>query len=141
MPFHSINHICQWVQMKTWGIESIEALGDYVILDMRYKKKRINLLMHARLHTFSSQYCVNNVGIDLEHIELRKLFSKYHLSNIWTARKLNGLLLNMTKVDNTVEEANKKTHKSPLPRVQEDHEALQRRCVHRAGRQRHLAGH
>lgn len=102
----------QWVQMKTWDIESVEAQGDYVIIDMKYKKDHVNLLMHVRGHTFSYQYCVHHAGPDAKHFELEKLFSNYKLSNIWTARKLNGLLLNMTKYNCAVEEANKKK-KSP----------------------------
>ena len=101
-----------WVQMKTWEIESIEPQGDYVILDLKFKKDHVNLHMHFQYHRFSHLYAVNNAGEEAKHFELSKLFTNFNLSALWTSRKLNQLLLNMTKYNAAVEEANKKK-KSP----------------------------
>ena len=105
----------QWVQMKTRGIQSIEAQGDYVILNLKYKKDHVNLHMHYQYHTFSYQYAVHNTGQDAKHFELTKMFKDYNLSALWTARKLNQLLFNMTKYNTAVEEANKKKNSPRKP--------------------------
>ena len=102
----------QWVQMKTWEIESVEAQGEYVILDMKNKKDHINLLLHFQKHTFSYIYATNNVVEEAKHFDLDALFSKYALSPYWTARKLTALALNISKYNSVVTEANKKK-KSP----------------------------
>ena len=68
--------------MKTWEIESIEAQGDFVILDMKNKKDHINLLLDFRRHTFSHTYAQNNIVDDAKHFDLVNLFSKYSLSSI-----------------------------------------------------------
>lgn len=101
-----------WVQMKTWEIESIEAQGEYEILDMKYKKDRVNLLVHYRRHPFSYPYAVNHAGEDAKHFNLQTHFSNYQPTPHWPARKLNGLILNLTKYNSAVQEANKKK-KSP----------------------------
>ena len=101
----------QWVQMKTWEVESIEAQGDYVILDMKNKKDHINLLLEYRRYSFSYTYAENNVVADAKHF-LKDLFTKYSLSSYWTARKLSALSLNISKYNSAVSEANKKK-KSP----------------------------
>src|ERR1700737_496874 len=98
--------------MKTWEIESVEAQGEYVILDMKNKKDHINLLLHFQKHTFSYIYATNNVVEDAKHFDLDALFSKYALSPYWTARKLTALALNISKYNSVVTEANKKK-KSP----------------------------
>ena len=101
----------QWVQMKTWEIEAIEAHKEYVSLDMK-KKDHINLLLNFMKHIFSHTYAQNNVVEDAKHFDLEGLFTKYTLSPLWTARKLTALALNISKYNSVVSEANKKK-KSP----------------------------
>lgn len=78
----------QWVQTKNWEIESAEAQGDFVILDMKNKKDHVNLLLNYLLHPFSYAYACNNVASDTKHFNLDALFTKYALSQHWTARKV-----------------------------------------------------
>ena len=102
----------QWVQMMFWEIASIEAQGDYVIIDLKLEKDHINLYLHYKDHTFSHVYAQMNVSEDAKHFDLPSIFSKYALSPYWTARKVTSLLVNITKFNSVVAEANKKK-KSP----------------------------
>src|ERR1700737_507232 len=102
----------QWMQTKNWEIESVEAQGDFVILDMKNKKDHINLLLNYLLHPFSYVYACNNVASDAKHFNLDALFTKFTLSQHWTARKLTALTLNILKFNSVAAEANKKK-KSP----------------------------
>ena len=98
----------QWVQMVSWEIKSIEAQGEYVILDMKFKKDHINLLLNYMKNTFSHTYIQNNVVKEAKHYDLEGLSTKYTLSPFWTARKLTTLALNISKYNSVVTEANKK---------------------------------
>ena len=57
----------QWVQMKTWEIESIEAQRGFVILCMKNKKDNINLLLHCLHQSFFHVYARINDGADAKH--------------------------------------------------------------------------
>ena len=46
----------QWVQMATWEIESVEAQGNYVILNMKYNNDHVNVLLDYLSFTFSHVY-------------------------------------------------------------------------------------
>ena len=102
----------QWMQMIQWEIESIEAQGEYVILDLKCNKEHVNLLLNYMTNTFSHTYAQNNVTDDAKHFDLDAHFTKYALSPFWTARKLTALNLNISKYNSAVVEANKKK-KSP----------------------------
>ena len=102
----------QWVQMKTWEIETIEAQGDYVILDMKNKNDHINLLLHFKKHSFSYVYAVLNSGPEADPFNLEAAFSKYALTSYWTARKLTALAVNISKYNSAVVEGGKRK-KSP----------------------------
>ena len=102
----------QWVQVLNWEIESIEAQGDYVILDLKCNSEHINLLLNYMDNTFSHTYAQNNVVEEAKHFDLDAAFSKYALSPFWTARKLTALSLNISKYNSVVIEAKKKK-KSP----------------------------
>jgi hypothetical protein len=101
----------QWVQMKNWEIESIEAQGDYVILDLKFNHDHVNILLDYQKNTFSHTYVEMNVADNAKHF-FKDLFTKYALSSYWTARKLTALSLNISKYNSAVAEANKKK-KSP----------------------------
>jgi hypothetical protein len=101
----------QWVQMKNWEIESIEAQGDYVILDLKYNHDHVNVLLDYQKNTFSHTYAEMNVVENAKHF-FKDLFTKYTLSSYWTTRKLTTLSLNISKYNSAIAEANKKK-KSP----------------------------
>jgi hypothetical protein len=101
----------QWVQMKNWEIESIEAQGDYVILDLKFNHDHVNVLLDYKKNPFSHTYAEMNVSDNAKHF-FKDLFTKYALSPYWTARKLTALSLNISKYNSAVAEANKKK-KSP----------------------------
>ena len=63
-------------------------------------------------HSFFHVYAQLNVGEDAKHFNLHGLFTKYTLSQYWTARKLTALALNILKYNSVVVEVNKKK-KSP----------------------------
>ena len=97
----------QWVQMKNWEIESIEAQGDYVILDLKFNHDHVNVLLDYQKNTFSHTYAEMNVVDNAKHF-FKDLFTKYALSSYWTARKLTMLSLNISKYNSAVAEAKKK---------------------------------
>jgi hypothetical protein len=70
----------EWVQMATWETESVEAQGNYVILNMKYNDDHVNILMEYLMHTFSHNYAINNVSEEGKRFDLDKLFGKYSLS-------------------------------------------------------------
>ena len=49
-----------------------------------------------------------NVSEDAKHFDLPNIFSRYALSQYWTARKVTSLLVNISKYNSVVSEANKK---------------------------------
>ena len=102
----------QWVQMATWEIESVEAQGKYVILNMKYNNDHVNVLLDYLAFTFSHVYAQMNVKEECRRFDLNNLFTRYSLSQHWTARKLTALCLNISKTNSAVLEANKKK-KSP----------------------------
>ena len=63
-----------------WEIESIEAQGEYVILDMKINKDHINLMFNYLMHPFSYVYVSNNVAVDAKHFNVDDLFTKYVLN-------------------------------------------------------------
>jgi hypothetical protein len=69
--------------MVTWEIESVEAQGNYVILNMKYDDDHVNVLMEYLHHTFSHNYAINNVSEEGKRFDLDKLFGKYSLSQLW----------------------------------------------------------
>jgi hypothetical protein len=101
-----------WVQMATWEIESVEAQGNYVILNMKYNDDHVNVLMEYLMHTFSHNYAINNITEEGKRFDLDKLFGKYSLSQHWTSRKLTALCLNVSKTNTAIVEANKKKGKT-----------------------------
>ena len=64
------------MQTKNWEIESIEAQGECVILDIKYNKDHINLLLNYMIHPFSYVYANNNVVADTKHFDLDGFFSQ-----------------------------------------------------------------
>ena len=84
-------------------------------MDMKNKKDHINLLLDFRRHPFSHTYAQNNVVEDVKHFNLVNIFTKFSLSQHWTARKLTTLALNMSKYNSAVAEANKKKKNPKKP--------------------------
>ena len=93
-------------------INSIEAHGEYIILDMENKKDHINMLLNYMKHKFSSTSAQNNVVEDAKHFDLKGLFTKYTLSPFSTPRKLTTFALNISKYNSVVSTANN-NKKSP----------------------------
>ena len=60
----------QWVQLRTWEIESVEGQSEYVVIDLKNKNDHINLLVHYKKHTFSYVYACNNSGPDAKAFNL-----------------------------------------------------------------------
>ena len=102
----------QWVQVKTWEIESVEGQSEYVVLDLKNKNDHVNLLLHYKIHTFSYVYACNNSSPDAKPFNLNLHFSSYTLSAYWTSRKLTALAVNISKYNSLIAEGNKKK-KSP----------------------------
>ena len=102
----------QWVQLKTWEIESVEGQSEYVVLDLKHKNDHINLLVHYMKHTFSYVYACNNSSPDAKPFNLETHFSNYVMTAYWTSRKLTALCVNISKYNSLVTEGNKK-RKSP----------------------------
>ena len=102
----------QWVQMNFWEIESVEAQGRYVVVGVKSNKDHVNLLLDYLNHTFSHNYAQLHVSDEAKHFDLPGVFTKYALSQYWTARKLTALSMNISKFNSAIVEANKKK-KSP----------------------------
>ena len=98
--------------MMFWEIVSIEAQGDYVILNLKLEKEHVNLHLHYKEHIFLYVYAPMNVSEDAKHFDLPNIFLRYALSQYWTTRKVTSLLVNISKYNSVVAEADKKK-KSP----------------------------
>jgi hypothetical protein len=70
----------QWVHMKTWEIESVEAQGNFVIFNMKYKNDQVNVLLDYLKHSFSHNYAYMNVSEEGKRFDLPNLFIKYSLN-------------------------------------------------------------
>ena len=72
----------EWVQMATWEIDSVEAQGNYVILNMKYNNDHVNVLLDYLAYTFSHIYAQMNVKKGGKRFDLNNLFTRYSLSQL-----------------------------------------------------------